>query len=317
MHMRLGCKASEDRGFTLVELLVVIAIIGVLVALLLPAIQAAREAARRSQCVNNLKQIGLAIQNFHDVKKGIPPSRVPCHHGTWYSELWDYLEESALRGRWDPVKSFHYQPIENIQAQVATYYCPTRRRPPQLSVSGDNRGPVAHRPSALGDYAGVAGDGKIHDWPVPLANGSFVHGGPYSATGDPNQNCGGSDPDFRFNGVTYGLSFKKITDGLSHTIFVGEKHVREGQFGVGDFADSSIYNPDFADVVVRWAGPNFGLSRGPLDNKTDVFGSYHPDICQFVFGDGHVLSINNSIDTVMLGRLAVRNDSEVIATDNL
>ena len=84
---------AGSRGFTLVELLVVIAIIGILVALLLPAVQAAREAARRIQCTNHLKQIGLAIHNFHDAHKKLPPSRMPCNHGTWASEIWPYLEQ--------------------------------------------------------------------------------------------------------------------------------------------------------------------------------------------------------------------------------
>jgi len=91
-----GAGMRSRRAFTLVELLVVIAIIGILVALLLPAIQAAREAARRSQCMNNLKQIGLATHGFHDSRKALPPFRVMDHQQTWLVLILPYLEETQL-----------------------------------------------------------------------------------------------------------------------------------------------------------------------------------------------------------------------------
>jgi prepilin-type N-terminal cleavage/methylation domain-containing protein len=107
---RLG---EPTAGFTLVELLVVIAIIGILVALLLPAIQAARESARRSQCTNNLKQIGLAIQLYESAKKHLPASRIGVD--TWASELWHYLEEGSIAQQWDPLKPYWYQPQQNVE----------------------------------------------------------------------------------------------------------------------------------------------------------------------------------------------------------
>ena len=125
------------RAFTLVELLVVIAIIGTLVALLLPAIQAAREAAHRAQCTNHLKQMGLAVHNFADARKGIPPSRVPCYNGTLFSQLWPYVEQSAVAALWDSTLTYKrgptllYQEVPDavIQMQVPIYYCPSPRAP--------------------------------------------------------------------------------------------------------------------------------------------------------------------------------------------
>ena len=86
---------------------------------------------------------------------------------------------------------------------------------------GTGGGSVGHRPGALGDYAGVLGDGRVHDWPFPDANGSFVHAA--TLDGVVNGACGGTDPDFEFTGAKYFLAFKDLTDGLSNTLFVGGK----------------------------------------------------------------------------------------------
>jgi len=92
----------KRHGFTLVELLVVIAIIGILIALLLPAVQAAREAARRSQCTNNLKQIALAVHNYHDTYKVFPIGNWTTAYGTWLVSLLPFIEQQALADRYQP-----------------------------------------------------------------------------------------------------------------------------------------------------------------------------------------------------------------------
>src|SRR5262245_2029090 len=96
-------------AFTLVELLVVIAIIGILIALLLPAVQAARESARRTQCSNNLKQIGLAIQSYHDNTKYLPPSRIADHWATWAVLILPYMEQESLYEQWDIAQQYYQQ----------------------------------------------------------------------------------------------------------------------------------------------------------------------------------------------------------------
>src|SRR5215211_9363641 len=115
-------RSKPRSGFTLIELLVVIAIIGVLIALLLPAVQAAREAGRRSSCANNLKQIGVAVQSFHAANQALPRSRASCQHATWATELWPYLEFRELTELWGPVKAFHSQPAEIRNANVPLYF---------------------------------------------------------------------------------------------------------------------------------------------------------------------------------------------------
>ncbi|HJQ78426.1 MAG TPA: DUF1559 domain-containing protein, partial [Lacipirellulaceae bacterium] len=125
---RLSGALCLRRGFTLVELLVVIAIIGILVALLLPAIQAAREAARRAQCSNNLKQIGIAVHNYHDTRRTLPPMRVADHQQTWLALILPHLEEQQVGDLWDEkLGCFYDQKLELRTANINGYYCPSQQ----------------------------------------------------------------------------------------------------------------------------------------------------------------------------------------------
>ena len=143
---------TRRSGFTLIELLVVIAIIAVLIALLLPAVQQAREAARRSQCKNNLKQIGLAVHNYHDQNRAFPPSRMENYGGvTWAVFILPFLEQDAFGKQWD-VKRWYYDqgPVPSSSAaskassdasrrtHVTTDYCPVRRGSDMKLVAAEN-----------------------------------------------------------------------------------------------------------------------------------------------------------------------------------
>jgi len=309
-------------GFTLVELLVVIAIIGILVSLLLPAVQAAREAARRIQCTNNLKQIGLAIHNFHTQHGGIPPA---CMNGmgeiTWAVRLLPFLEEEAHFEAWDIDHSSAYYRTTNLarEHQVAAYYCPSRRTPPQLSKEGWHRGPFRAGPGALGDYAGCYGNRLPGGDGGPegrrLETGAFACCGRYHIVyGYLN---------LSIDGFTYPVSFKDITDGLSKTLFVGEKHVRPDEFGRAVGGDTSIYSDDFYEPMGRIAGSgvdgDFPFAEGAQNDlaawRKWQFGSEHPGGCQFVLGDGSVTLLSVSINNIVLGRLADRADGQIIDSD--
>ena len=323
-------KEKKRIGFTLVELLVVIAIIGILIALLLPAVQAAREAARRVQCANHLKQMGLAMHTLHDSRRFLPRSRVSCHHGTWANELWPFLEQGTMTSVWDKEKSFHYQPIQNKQAQVACYYCPSRRSPPQLSLPGhdvrtENGVTTPDEPAALADYAVCVGSGgpsvQVYnrwDYYDNGANGCFV-----MDPIDNIQNCNGTDPDLLFRGEKYFIRFRDITDGTSQTIMIGEKHVPSDGWGSAASGDNSIYNGDHLFTVGRVAGTFFGLARHPEEpipsyrNHNHIFGSSHAGICSFVFADSSVRSLSVATDVAILDRLANRHDGEVIPSNML
>ena len=343
-------RVSHRRGFTLVELLVVIAIIGILIALLLPAVQAAREAARRVQCANNLKQIGLAVQNYHDVKKALPPARIGGGgHATWAALILPYLEQENAGDLWDYSRSYFYQTTAAQQAQVKAYYCPSRRTGPQLSVSGDipadAPSPVGfvdpitgatnfdvHKPGAVGDYACSVHDhsdlsGAFTDNPPSMyftfASGAMIRTdnrlGP--AVGPGFQNWQSPVPSDWLH-IT---SLADILDGTSNTYLVGEKHVRPDKFGnrlsgvgangstsfIGDDGDNCIYNGDHYDTMARVAGPANGLARFITEAYNYQFGSYHPGVCQFVFCDGSVRPYAVATSGNTLRRLVMRRDGEV------
>jgi type II secretory pathway pseudopilin PulG len=138
-----------------VELLVVIAIISVLVGLLMPAVQRAREAANRTVCQNNLKQIGLSMQLYHHTWHGLPPSRADAQGATWAVLVLPYLEQQNLYRTWNLQSSYYQQSDTARLTAVPTYFCPSRPRASNdsPSIAGDPPEGPRNVPGALGDYA--------------------------------------------------------------------------------------------------------------------------------------------------------------------
>ena len=292
-------------AFTLIELLVVIAIIAILIGLLLPAVQKVREAASRANCQNNLKQMGLAIHNYHDTNMEIPYSRVDTCW-TWATLILPYLEEKALFEQWSLTKTgandYYNAPASVRTKPVKVYFCPSRRTASgsnTVSTLGDENqsnptGPST--PGALGDYAACTGDPSGYiDYIQSMMANAGVPAGSLPANGA-----------FIYQGGK--LGFKHISDGLSQTIFIGEKHIANSKWGITP--DTSIFNGDHG-AAARKAGVGALLAKGPTDPGGN-FGSYHSGVCQFVMGDGSVKALNNAIDGTNLGRLANREDGQVI-----
>src|SRR4051812_43231112 len=125
--MRTSIARQARRGFTLIELLVVIAVIAILIALLVPAVQKVRESANRATCQNNLKQIGLAIHNFHDSTGVLPPSRLAKYLAGWPALILPYLEGDAVYQQWNLNKSFYLQPSAALETPLPVFFCPARR----------------------------------------------------------------------------------------------------------------------------------------------------------------------------------------------
>jgi prepilin-type N-terminal cleavage/methylation domain-containing protein/prepilin-type processing-associated H-X9-DG protein len=346
MSLRRSCWR---RGFTLVELLVVIAIIGILIALLLPAVQAAREAARRSQCVNKLKQMGLAMHNHVDVHKRFPTSGdVPwpalalaggspavCEKQSvgWAYQLLPYVEQGALYRLSTDINVIGANP-------VSVYSCPSKR---ELKM-----GPWGHY---LMDYASAT-PGRITmnaqgGWDHTYDNSDIFWGGrngnaftwrPWpTAANDPIRsliydgvivrmswdwdNPGTTPPTGSPLMGSPPCGFAHILDGSSNTVVLGEKYLRSTNYFSGDWFDDCGWVDGWdPDTVKSTAFPlisdNTGSYNDPLINGTYepgfCFGSAHPGGANFCFADGSVRLLSFTIDRHVFDCLGHRADGAAI-----
>lgn len=305
---RLGRTA---RGFTLVELLVVIAIIGALVALLLPAIQAAREAARRNSCSSNLKQIGLAVQSHHDSQRVYPAGRDRFDQKgvSWAFRLLPYLEaKNVYQAFAKGVEVFDKLNSSAMRTPIEVYACPSRR-PASADRDFDNNdaAPTVRAAAALGDYAACAG--------VDYMNGCIAV--------TKGKDTGELITDYRVDPAESGAIFSAsetkeqwVTDGLSNTLVVGDKHkpqtpdVDNPDLLHYEQGDTAFLAGDTPHTI--FAGTGTGIAAGPNDGARNKFGSEHPDQSQFVFLDGHVKALPASIDLKVFNLLGSIGDDQVI-----
>lgn len=321
-------RDSERRGFTLVELLVVIAIIGVLVALLLPAIQAAREAARRTQCQNHLKQIGLAILNHVSAKGEYPTGGTEPWHDEgdattqyskgygWMVQILPYVENEALRniskgyGAGDKARDLQVR-----KAPVSMYFCPSRRTNIVRIVGGSAED--CGQGCALNDYASSTPSNKLPPT-VQTHEPWFWQGVTHGVVKQ--------TPGRDYYGVIVRTAVsdptkdKDITDGLSNTIAVGEKRVFINRYELGDWHDDIGWTDGWDPDIIRYTGYSPGpdpVETAPLPaNLTNMgyhFGSAHTSGFYTVFADGHVQNINYEIELMLFNALGHRADD--IAVD--
>jgi len=293
------------RGFTLIELLVVIAIIAVLIALLLPAVQQAREAARRTQCKNNLKQIGLALHNYHDVHRLFPPGWIAvddagfpsAHEGTsgvaWGTMILPFIEQKNVYELFNPsLPLTHPANAAFLRSQIPGYKCPSDPQPDYFVLVEEGDGPIlAVLPIA--NYIGCFGPESLDDCELSPGNLPVMSDG----------TCKGSGVFYHNSNVRIAA----ITDGTTNTLMIGERRTRKelewytswpGMIAEGE------------EAFQRVCGSADHPPNAP-EAHFDDFSSPHTGGAQFCLGDGSVRFISENIDNGVYQALATIQGGEV------
>jgi prepilin-type N-terminal cleavage/methylation domain-containing protein len=280
----------EFTAFTLVELLVVIAIIGILVALLLPAIQAAREAARRTGCANNIMQLSLACHNyefnFESLPPGVTDTKGPIRnepqglHVSWLVKLLPYMEENVMFRKFDEAAGAYAAvnaPVRAVPLPVVV--CP--------SYPGEET--IKDKTIAITTYAGCYNDVEA---PIDVDNHGLMF-------------------------LNSHVRYDEIYDGSSHTLLLGEKLVGDNELGWVSGTRATLRNTGKIEIPkAQFAPPTANETEPPNPNVAESlvvggFGSYHPGIFMTAFADGSVRSVTENVDPAVWKLVGNRADGQI------
>jgi prepilin-type N-terminal cleavage/methylation domain-containing protein/prepilin-type processing-associated H-X9-DG protein len=353
MHVFATRRHRDHGGFTLIELLVVIAVIATLIGLLLPAVQKVREASNRMSCQNNLKQIGLAVHNYHDTHKALPPSPLWTYTDnpsytldhkswSWFFFILPYVEQDNLYKQVDPNVHALVDKLDVIQKPIKTYMCPsdpatgnpvifidwrnntsthhdpnrfTKRLPDHHAPTSYSRKLGRSFPVAFTSYRGCWGQNWFQGspWTNPAVGGGYV--------GDPvNQfdgcNCG--------DGIHFAINYTRnlsvgryikvsdITDGTSNTFYAGESRIADNVQAMWAHTDDSGASCVFDPICID---PRTGQECGITSTPAYRFSSAHAGGINFMYGDGSVRFVSNTISRATWRALSTYNGGETLGPD--
>ena len=309
-------RAKTRSAFTLIELLVVIAIIAILIAILVPAVQKVREAAARTQCLNHMKQLGLAIHGFHDARKGFPKAGESSTYLSWHVFVLPFLDQTPLYDQFDLSPGTYNGnpngtgPGKNINALtfVAVFQCPSS------PVKKMQRGPAHHvvdeRANGIDPYTthyyGVMGPlgtnpttGVAYRWDNVGAEGGFGLQGIFLR----------DDTNTAFAGCEVGVKMAQVTDGTSNTLMVGE--ISWTNELTGTRYRSWVRGCQVNFVCAGAKNVNSGINSPSIALFNDIaFGSMHPGGTHFLLGDGTVRFISQGISLGVYRSLASYDGAE-------
>ncbi|WP_442483199.1 DUF1559 family PulG-like putative transporter [Aeoliella sp. SH292] len=340
---RTSLPFMRHSGFTLVELLVVIAIIGILVALLLPAVQAAREAARRTQCLNQVKQQSLGCHLYADAHKAFPIGANPVNQIAWRAYIMPYIDQEPLYdtmkqynafepgtvsggsdngGESYPPGKLHRGQFFSAEYRIGMFLCPSHGSEEELTTKTSaelNNG----RRTYSAHYVGVAGPRPATD---DTSGNSIYRQNPKHRDYDKNKPT--SWPATTYNGSSdhgllvyaYEVKPSRATDGLSNTLMIGEAFISLEESGGGDawirgtaFGSPAAKNDPYTASIknVRYA---INTPRAGIDLRNHVpFGSSHPGGAHFAMGDGSGSLVSEDIDMAVYRGLASRDLGEAVS----